>query len=333
MTDRRAIAVIGSLNVDFITRTPRVPAGGETLTASSFDTGFGGKGANQAVACGRLSRRREGDASDASLKVYMVGAVGEDSFGTDFISALGKDGIDTTFIKQIPGQKTGIANIIVEEGSGENRILLATNANHASGKELLDLVPAGANVFIFQLEIPLPLVIHNIKLAHTQGGYVILNPAPAQKLPDEVYPYVDCLIMNETETEILLAEEASVDVNTDSGRSAIAQKFFAIGVKDAVIITLGSKGVWYATRSSSDPQSFRECAHVAARKVQVLDTTAAGDTFVGAYAVRVAQSGSKAPESLRYMIEFANAAAARTVEKAGAMAAIPWLDEVDKMSN
>lgn len=163
MTDRRAIAVIGSLNVDFITRTPRVPAGGETLTASSFDTGFGGKGANQAVACGRLSRRREGDASDASLKVYMVGAVGEDSFGTDFISALGKDGIDTTFIKQIPGQKTGIANIIVEEGSGENRILLATNANHASGKELLDLVPAGANVFIFQLEIPLPLVCCTLK--------------------------------------------------------------------------------------------------------------------------------------------------------------------------
>ena len=154
------IAVVGSLNIDFVTTTPRVPAGGETLTATSFDTGFGGKGSNQAVACARLSSRpqTDQDPSFTNVKTCMVGAVGDDSFGADFIKALKAENIDTTHIRQIEGQKTGIANIIVEEGSGENRILLAANANHASGGELLDLVPAKADVVVFQLEIPLPLV-------------------------------------------------------------------------------------------------------------------------------------------------------------------------------
>lgn len=153
-----SIAVIGSLNVDFITRTPRVPAGGETLTATSFDTGFGGKGANQAVACARLSRNSDGSTPAIETTVSMVGGVGEDSFGADFIAALKKDHIDTTHVERIAGQKTGIANIIVEEGSGENRILLATNANHAVGKTNKTLVPEEANVVVFQLEIPLGLV-------------------------------------------------------------------------------------------------------------------------------------------------------------------------------
>lgn len=153
-----SIAVIGSLNVDFITRTSRVPAGGETLTATSFDTGFGGKGANQAVACARLSHNSDGSVSGSETKVSMVGGVGEDSFGSDFIAALKENHIDTTHVERISGQKTGIANIIVEEGSGENRILLATNANHAVGKANKALVPEDANVVVFQLEIPIELV-------------------------------------------------------------------------------------------------------------------------------------------------------------------------------
>lgn len=130
-----------------------MPAGGETLTASSFDTGFGGKGANQAVACARLA--------DESVKVQMVGQVGDDSFGKDYLAALAKDGINSTQVKVLEGMKTGIANIIVEEETGENRILLATNANHAFSKErdsTWDLVPAEADVVVFQLEIPLEVV-------------------------------------------------------------------------------------------------------------------------------------------------------------------------------
>lgn len=166
----RHIAVIGSLNVDFITRTPRIPEGGETLTANSFDTGFGGKGANQAVACARLA--------DEGVEVAMVGCVGDDSFGADYFEALKKEGIDASKVRKLSGQKTGIANIIVEEDTGENRILLATNANHAfsdkpSGE--WDMVPEEADVVVFQLEIPLPVVSMSIpleeakRLTHTRS--------------------------------------------------------------------------------------------------------------------------------------------------------------------
>ncbi|GAB7351008.1 hypothetical protein MBLNU459_g1500t1 [Dothideomycetes sp. NU459] len=255
----------------------------------------------------------------------MVGAVGEDSFGTDFIAALQKDHIDTSHIEKIEGQKTGIANIIVEEDSGENRILLAPNANHAIGRANRDLVPDDVDVVVFQLEIPLDLVAHNIKLAHSQGKYVILNPAPAQKLPDDLYQYIDCLIMNESEADIL--REATTPFH-ESGLPDICSTFFARGVPDMVIVTLGSKGVYFSARSHATGER-RAVGHVRACKVKVVDTTAAGDTFVGGLAVRIAQNGGKTPESPREMVEFANAAAARTVEKAGAMAAIPWLDEVE----
>jgi ribokinase len=169
-----SIAVIGSLNIDLITRTPRVPAGGETLEASSSDTGFGGKGANQAVACARLSRNSDGStpADSSPIKVSMVGFVGDDSFGSDFVTAMKDTFIDTTHIQKVVGQKTGIANIIVEEKTGENRILFCPNANFSGAGELQDLVPEDADVVVFQLEMPLAQVVHNIKLAHSKRKYV-----------------------------------------------------------------------------------------------------------------------------------------------------------------
>jgi ribokinase len=169
-----SIAVIGSLNIDFITRTPRVPAGGETLEATSSDTGYGGKGANQAVACARLSRNSDGSTPTGSkpVKVSMVGFVGEDSFGSDFITALNETFIDASHVQKIAGQKTGIANIIVEEQTGENRILFCPNANFSGAGQVKDLVPEDAHVVVFQLEMPLAQVAHNIKLAHSKGKYV-----------------------------------------------------------------------------------------------------------------------------------------------------------------
>lgn len=153
------IAVIGSLNVDFITRTSRVPAGGETLKVNSFDTGFGGKGANQAVACARLAHDKDGTTPQGSaVRVSMVGAVGDDSFGADFIAALKRDQIDTSHVEVISGGKTGTANIIVEEDSGENRILFFPGANYASGETVKDLVPDEASVVVFQMELPLQQV-------------------------------------------------------------------------------------------------------------------------------------------------------------------------------
>lgn len=147
------VAVIGSLNVDFITRTPRVPEGGETLTVTSFDTGFGGKGANQAVACARLA----GD----DVKVSMIGNVGDDLFGNDYFEALKKEGIDGSKVRKLKDQKTGIANIVVEDGSGENRIMFASHANYAFSKEPSaewEMVPDEAEVVVFQLELPLAVV-------------------------------------------------------------------------------------------------------------------------------------------------------------------------------
>ena len=148
-----SIAVIGSLNVDFITRTPRVPAPGETLTANSFETGFGGKGANQAVACARVA--------SPATKVLMVGSVGDDSFGSDYYEALDKEGIDAKGVRKVKDQRTGVANIIVEEETGENRILLSVGANYAFSEEYeqaWDLVPSEAGLCVFQLEMPMKVV-------------------------------------------------------------------------------------------------------------------------------------------------------------------------------
>ena len=170
MSGTPAIAVIGSLNVDFITTTPRIPEAGETMTATSFTTGFGGKGANQAVACSRLSKSRpqsqqqEAGSLDiksvatSEVKTQMIGFLGSDPFGADYRNALVKEGIDVANVRTVEGVTTGVANIIVEESSGENRIMLSTGANYSLGEKLEDLVPEEAVVVIFQLEIPLGLV-------------------------------------------------------------------------------------------------------------------------------------------------------------------------------
>lgn len=148
-----SIAVIGSLNIDFITRTPRVPGPGETLTSNSFSTGFGGKGANQAVACARLASK--------GTKVAMVGNVGDDNFGRDYFEALGKEGINADGVSTVKGETTGAANIVVEEETGENRIMFTPGANVAFSKEYdqgWDLVPSDAGIVVCQLEIPIEVV-------------------------------------------------------------------------------------------------------------------------------------------------------------------------------
>jgi ribokinase len=158
MSKPAVISVIGSLNVDLVTRTSRVPVGGETLTSESFDIGFGGKGANQAVACARLSRTQqqasEGTSSD--VEVRMIGAVGDDEFHAGFLKSLQKDGLKTEGIQILKGKKTGVAVIIVETGSGENRIMFCPGANY--DVEAKDLVDADASVALFQLELPLEVV-------------------------------------------------------------------------------------------------------------------------------------------------------------------------------
>lgn len=152
------ITVIGSLNVDLVTRTPRVPVAGETLTTESFDIGFGGKGANQAVACARLSRtQKQADSGELSdVEVRMVGAVGDDAFAGGFLKSLQKDGLKTDGVKVLKGKKTGVAVIVVETGTGENRIMFCPGANY--DVEVTDLVHDDAMVVLFQLELPMDVV-------------------------------------------------------------------------------------------------------------------------------------------------------------------------------
>ncbi|KAK4890517.1 putative ribokinase [Elasticomyces elasticus] len=273
------VAVIGSLNVDFIIRTPRVPEAGETLTAQSFDTGFGGKGANQAVACARLA--------DEHVKVSMVGQVGDDSFGNDYLDALKRENIDGTHVRKLEGQKTGVSTIIVDDATGENRILFAPNANYAlpnEYEESWDLLPREAEVVVFQLEIPSRV-------------------------------HIDTLVMNESES-VLLAGKSSQSRTPEQ----LALDFLQKGVKDAVVITLGGDGLVFATASGSS-------GRVDAKKVKVVDTTAAGDTFLGGYAVQRAKDTGKSFDHKK-ALEFATLAASVTVQREGAMAAIPTLAEL-----
>ena len=274
------IAVIGSLNTDLITRTSRIPAAGETLISQSFDTGSGGKGANQAVACARLSPN--------NVDVCMIGAVGDDAFGHDLIEGLQNDGVETSRVKITKGEKTGVAVIIVEEQTGENRILMSPNANYSlragDFNRLEDFwsmgmrASTGLDLIVLQLEIPVDTTLQILRTAKTNRIDVLLNPAPAQVLPKEAYRAVTHLIVNESEAAIVTN---TADKNPDWSKwGPHFEAIIALGVQH-VIITLGSEGVVYLENQQQKLWQFP------AEKVNVVDTTAAGDTFVGAYAVAV----------------------------------------------
>ncbi|KAL8884630.1 MAG: hypothetical protein Q9205_007302, partial [Flavoplaca limonia] len=269
----KTIQIIGSLNIDLITRTPRHPNPGETLTATSFAYGPGGKGANQAVACARLSRTKDqqqhhapsssssNSDSNSNITIKMTGAVGSDFFGIYLLDSLKSNSVDTTSITQTPNTKTGTAVIIVEESSGENRILITPGANGSVSPESIQpsLSPSIPNLIILQLEIPLSTVVSIIELAKAKCVDVLLNPAPAvPNLPRDVYKGLKHLIINESEAAILsssLGSEAPIsDEKREMGKGDVVRatdpndnmqdlctRFHTLGVTN-VIVTLGAKG-------------------------------------------------------------------------------------------
>ncbi|KAL8965768.1 MAG: hypothetical protein Q9197_006336, partial [Variospora fuerteventurae] len=321
------ITIIGSLNTDLITRTPRLPHPGETLTATSFSTGCGGKGCNQAVACARLSRSSSSSPSSGDapslITTRMLGAVGDDEFGGTLIEGLQRNGVDASDVSVVKGQRTGAAVIVVEEDTGENRILLTPGANFSvtptSVPEALFLEgkkeeeeeeekkkPA---LVILQLEIPLETVVHVCKRARANGVPVLLNPAPAPAegkdgLPVDVFMGLEHLILNETEAGMLSGLDlppppSSSSSPYDKARLAdICHHFHDLGVMN-VILTLGARGVYWSSSGggSSSSSSKLDSGFIPATTVpKVVDTTAAGDTFVGAYAVAVVLSGEEEEE-------------------------------------
>ncbi|KAL2059878.1 hypothetical protein VTL71DRAFT_10033 [Oculimacula yallundae] len=344
----KVITVIGSLNTDLVSVTARVPSGGETLTGTSFHTGPGGKGANQAVAAARLSRanphsseattsttRTIPDASSHSaanvdIVVKMVGAVGDDEFGPKIIEGMKHDGIDVEGIEVVKGQPTGVAVIIVESTTGENRILLNPGANSTLSPQSFTNPTSlsNANLLILQLEIPLPTILQILTTASTTSPPtpILLNPAPAVPLPDSIYPSLTHLILNESEAALLTGRSVESVEHSDFDWSIVTSEFIAKGVQN-VVVTLGGKGAFWA--SSASGKTSAKSGFVPAVKVaKVVDTTAAGDTFVGAYAVAVVRAGDGEGLDLGDVVQRACKASARTVQKEGAQISIPWADEV-----
>ena len=297
----KKIVVIGSINMDLVTICKRVPNGGETLFGDEFFQVPGGKGANQAVAISKLG-----------TDVTMLGKVGKDSFGKDLIEAMKKSGVDTNYIEY--GEKsTGIAKIIVEE-NGQNRILVVAGANYEVDKDYVDRhldIIKSCDILVAQLEIPVETVAYALAKAKEFGKMTILNPAPAKELDDEIIKNSDLIIPNESELSVITG------MKTDSQEEIkeAGKKLLNLGVKD-LIITLGSKGSLFFNKEI--------CEFHSAYKVKAIDTTAAGDSFIGGL-VRELDLNMK---NIGEAIEFATKVSAIAVTKKGAQTSIPTIEEV-----
>jgi ribokinase len=267
MAKRPKIAVVGSANIDLTTFTNQFPKPGETIFGQKFDLGFGGKGANQAVAA-RL----------CGADVFMVARVGNDLFGPATIENFRKLGIDTTHVKQIEGLSSGVAPIFVE-ANGQNRILVIKGANDALRPADVDAAAEtlmGADCIVLQFEIPLPTVYYTIEFARKHGILCILNPAPAQAVDLHALKDLDYFVPNESEAESIIGSPVK---NVEDAKEC-AQKLVAGGIR-RVIITLGANGSLLATREG--------IAHVPAFEVNSVDSSGAGDAFIGSFAVFLAE--------------------------------------------
>ncbi|WP_343585365.1 ribokinase [Herbaspirillum sp.] len=296
------IVIIGSINMDLVLRVPRMPMPGETLAGGKFMTIPGGKGANQAVACARLCQE--------GTPVAMVACLGGDAFGSQMRASIVANGIDDRYIADIADEATGIASILVDDRA-QNSIVLAAGANGrldvAQLERARELI-ASASIVLLQLEVPMPVVAHAVDMAHALGKTVVLNPAPAQALPAGMLEKIDYLILNEIEAA-MLAEEESDDI------PMLAAKLRSRGARN-VVVTLGEKGVYgHFERAGA--------RHLNAQAVKAVDTTAAGDTFIGGF-IAALNAGRDEFTAIAY----GQAAAAISVTRTGAQTSIPTHDEV-----
>ncbi|AWE49763.1 ribokinase [Streptomyces nigra] len=293
MTD---IVVLGSTNMDLVTYVEKAPQRGETVTGREFRTIPGGKGANQATAAARAG----GD-------VLMIGAVGNDTYGAQLRSALEHSGVDTDDLRTVEGP-SGTAHIVVDDEGG-NAIVVIPGANatldHLSPGD--EGVIADADTLLLQLEIPLPAVLAGARAARRHGVRTVLTPSPARPLPDELLGAIDLIVPNEHEA-------ATLTGRTDPREAAGV----LLGLVPEVVVTLGASGSLYAARGA-------EPLTVPALKVTAVDSTGAGDTFVGALAVALGE-GRPMPDALAW----ASCAAALSVQREGATVSMPYRPEIDE---
>jgi ribokinase len=305
MSDKKPIVVVGSINMDLVVNAPHIPAGGETILGTDFQNHPGGKGANQAVAAARLG-------VSSGLQVQMIGQVGSDDIGKQLRDGLNKAGVDTSSVGSVPGS-SGVAFVTVSE-SGENSIVVIPGANSQVTPAFLDQHAEKirkAGLVLAQLEIPLETVLHLAQLCASANVPLILDPAPAQKLPDSLFPQVTWFTPNETETAFYIGE-------TEKNLDRSAQQLQAKGIK-GVILKLGSKGAFLADEKGSEMriQPFH---------VQAIDSTAAGDAFNGAFAAAITMGQSRLEAAM-----FASAAAAISVTRPGAQSSMATLEEVHQL--
>ena len=296
------IVVVGSANTDFVLTVPELPSHGETILGDQFRVVRGGKGANQAVAAARLG-----------AIVTLVARLGADSFGKEALDAYQKEGINTDFIVQDPETHSGIALIMVNR-IGENMIGVGPGANSRLTPDDVKAASEAirqADCLLLQLEIPPDAVHAAIEIARSNNVRVILNPAPAQKIPTEILKSIDYLTPNETEAALLAGQEQSGNSQDSFSRLA------AILNVPHLIVTLGSKGAVILENG--------QITSIPTFSITPVDTTASGDAFNGALAVALAR-GESLPQAVRY----ANAAGAITATRPGAQPSLPTKEELDQ---
>lgn len=297
------VVVVGSSNTDMILRVEQVPRPGQTLLGGAFSSAAGGKGANQAVAAAR-----------AGARVGFVARVGGDALGAAAVAGYKAEGIDVSHVSRDPSQPSGVALIFVGS-DGENIIGVAGGANqrlspkHVAGAASL---VARADIVLLQLETPLPTVLAAASLAKRSAVPVILNPAPARALPNSLLSKISILTPNETEATVLTGVEVS-----DGASAARAAEVLRRRGVETVIVTLGAGGALVSDRDGA--------RLIPGFKVKAVDTTAAGDVFNGALAVRLAEGAD-----LDQAVRFGHAAAALSVMRLGAQPSIPARSRIDR---
>ncbi len=300
---RPRIVVVGSSNTDMVIKSDKIPAPGETVLGGDFVMAAGGKGANQAVAAARLG-----------AEVVLVARVGRDLFGNQAIENFKAEGIQTDFVTQDDGTPSGVALILVD-AAGENLISVAPGAN--AKLEPRDVVQASdviasADAVLLQLEVPLAAVEQAARIAESAQVPVILNPAPAQQLPDSLLSRVSILTPNETEAELL----TGVRVSDEDSAQRAGRQLLGAGIR-AVLVTRGARGVLIVTPA--------ETKTMPAMRIKPVDTTAAGDAFNGALAVALGEG-----QELEAAVRFASAAGALAATRLGAQPSLPTRDELER---
>jgi ribokinase len=299
MADRKPVVVVGSINMDLVARTPRIALAGETLTGTGFETTPGGKGANQAVAVARLG-----------YPVAMVGMVGEDVFGQALLDTLGNAGVDTGAVARMPGP-SGVAQIQVAS-NGQNSIIVVPGANGKVEPSYIyqhEKLIRSAGMVLCQLELPIETVTGTLELCTAASVPVMLDPAPAARLPETIWKQIAWFTPNESEAAPYVGKDLPVE---DSARQLLAK-----GVR-GVVLKRGSEGAYISSAGGN-------AAWVPAFAVEAIDTVGAGDCFNGAFAVALLE-GHDASGAAR----FASAAAAISVTRCGAQASMPSRAEVDE---